>query len=88
MWKFVDHSKVFKKKITQAGLKSLGQKGYQISVENLIFDGPFHKKGLFLIILVLGMIQSSGSVVFWWNEAVEVIEATKVVEAVEVIEAI
>ena len=26
--------------------------------------------------------------VFWWNEAVEVIEATKVVEAVEVIEAI
>ena len=26
--------------------------------------------------------------VFWWNEAVEVIEATEVVEAVEVIEAI
>ena len=30
------------------------------------------------------MIKSSGSVVFWWNEAVEVIEA---VEATEVIEA-
>jgi hypothetical protein len=26
--------------------------------------------------------------VFWWNEAVEVIETTEVVEAVEVIEAI
>ena len=26
--------------------------------------------------------------VFWWNEAVEVIDATQVVEAVEVIEAI
>ena len=63
MWKFVFHTKIFKK-LTQAGLNSLGQKGYQISVENLIFDGPFHKKGLILIILVLGMIQPSGSVIF------------------------
>ena len=36
----------------------------QISVKNWIFDGPFHKKGLVLIIWVLGMIQPSGSVIF------------------------
>ena len=29
-----------------------------------IFDDPFHKKGLVLIIWVLGMIQTSGSVIF------------------------
>ena len=37
---------------------------YQISVKNWIFDDPFHKKGLVLVILVLGMIKSSGSVIF------------------------
>ena len=57
---------------------------YQISVKNWIFDDPFHKKGLVLVIWVLGMIKSSRSVIFfWWNEAVEVIEA---VDAAEVIE--
>ena len=47
-----------------AGLNSLWQKGYQISVKNWIFDDPFHKKGLILVIWVLGMIKSSGSVDF------------------------
>jgi hypothetical protein len=51
------------------------------------FHDPFHKNGLDLIIWVLGIIQPSGSVIFWWIEAVEVIEVTEVVEAVEVIEA-
>ena len=32
--------------------------------KNWIFDYPFHKKGLVLIIWVLGMIQPSGSVIF------------------------
>ena len=32
-------------------------------------------------------MEKSSSVIFWWNEAEEVIEATEVVEAVEVIEA-
>ena len=50
--------------VTSAGLNILRQKGYQISVENWIFDDPFHKKGLVLIIWVLGMIQSSRSVIF------------------------
>ena len=44
------------KKVTSAGLNSLRNKGYQISVKNWIFDYPFHKKGLVLIIWVLGMI--------------------------------
>ena len=32
-------------------------------------------------------MEKSSSVIFWWNEAEEVIEATEVLEAVEVIEA-
>ena len=40
------------------------QEEYQISVKNWIFDDPFHKKGLVLVIWVLGMIKSSGSVIF------------------------
>ena len=52
---FEFHQPVFKK-VSSAGLNSLRKKGYQISVKNWIFDDPFHKKGLVLIILVLGMI--------------------------------
>ena len=52
---FEFHQPVFKK-VPLAGLNSLRKKGYQILVENWIFDDPFNKKGLFLIILVLGMI--------------------------------
>ena len=40
-----------------------------------------------MVILVPGIIKPAESVIFWWNEAVQVIEATEVVEAVEVIEA-
>ena len=36
---------------------------------------------------MLGLMEKSRSVFFWWNEAEEVIEVTEVVEAVEVIEA-
>jgi hypothetical protein len=75
------------KKVAWAGLNSLRQKEYQILVKNWISDDPFHKKGQVLIILVPGMIQPSGSVIFWLNEAVEVVEAIEVVEAVEVIDA-
>ena len=50
--------------MTLAGLNSLQQKEYQISVKNWIFDDPFHKKGLVLVIWVLGMIKPSGSVDF------------------------
>ena len=46
-------SSVFKK-MTLAGLNSLRQKDYQISVKNRIFDDPFHKKGPVLVILVMG----------------------------------
>ena len=52
------------KKMTLAGLNSLRQKEYQISVKNWIFDDLFHKKGLVLVILVLGMIQPSGWIKF------------------------
>jgi hypothetical protein len=38
---------------------SLWQKGYHISVKNLVFDDPFHKKGPVLVILVPEIIQSS-----------------------------
>ena len=47
---------LFFKKVPSAGLNSLRKKGNQILVKNWIFDDPFHKKGLFLIIWVLGMI--------------------------------
>ena len=40
------------------------QKGYHILVKNWTFDDPFHKKGPLLVILVPGMIQPSGSVIF------------------------
>ena len=58
--KFGFYQPVFKK-VTSAGLNSHRQKGCQISVKNCIFDDPFHKKGQVLVILVQGMIQSSGS---------------------------
>ena len=51
------------------------------------FDDPFHKKGPVLVILVLGMIQPSGSGIFLMCRAVEVDEASEVAEAAEVIEA-
>ena len=67
------------------------QEEYQISVKNWIFDDLFHKKGLVLVIWVLGPgardDQSIKICIFWWNEAVEVIEAIEAVEATEVIEA-
>jgi hypothetical protein len=50
--------------MTSAGLNSLRQKKYQISVKNWIFDDPCHKKGLVLVIWVLEMIKSSGSIIF------------------------
>ena len=52
------------KKVTSAGLNSLQQKEYQISVKNWIFDDPFPKKGPI-------------SVFFWWTEVVEVTEAAE-----------
>ena len=77
--------------MTSASLSSLRQKEYQISVKNWIFDDLFHKKGLVLVIWVLGPgardDQSIKICIFWWNEAVEVIEAIEAVEATEVIEA-
>ena len=58
VWKFEFHQPVFKN-VTLADLNSLQQKGYQMRIcKNPIFDDPFHKKGLVLIIWVLGMIQS------------------------------
>jgi hypothetical protein len=48
------------KKVTLAGLNSLRQ----ISVKNWIFDDPFHKQGLVLIIWVLRMITPSELVFF------------------------
>ena len=62
-YSFVFHHPVFKK-VASAGLNSLWQKGYHILVKNWIFDDPFHKKGPLLVILVPGMIQSSGSAIF------------------------
>ena len=40
------------------------QEEYQISVKNWIFDYLFQTKGLVLVTWVLGMIKSSGSVIF------------------------
>ena len=65
--------------MTSAGLNSLGQKECQMLVKNWIFDDPFQKKGLVLVISVLGMIQPLGWKKNWWNEAVEVIEAAEAV---------
>ena len=41
------------------------QEECQISLKNWIFDDPLHKKGLVLVIWVLGMIKPSGSVDFF-----------------------
>ena len=60
---FMFHQRVFKK-VASIGLNSLQQEGYQISVKNWIFDDPFHKKGLDLIIWVQGIIQLSEAVIF------------------------
>ena len=54
----------FSKKLTSAGLNGLRQKGYQISVKNWIFDDLFHNKGPVMVILVPGIIESSGPVNF------------------------
>ena len=51
--------------VASAGLNSLQQQEYQILVKNWIFADPLHKKGQVLVILVLGMIQPSGSVNFF-----------------------
>ena len=40
----------FSKKMTLAGLNSLKQKECQILVKNLVFDDPFRKKELVLVI--------------------------------------
>ena len=57
-------------------------------MKNWIFDNPFHKKLLALIILVTVIIRSSGSGSFFWGnwalEASEVAEAAEVNEAGEV----
>ena len=53
------------KEMTSDGLNSLRQKEYQISVKNWIFDYPFQKKVLVLVIWLLGMIKPSGSVYFF-----------------------
>ena len=50
--------------MTSAGLNSLQQKEYQISVKNWIFDDPFHKNRPVLVILVPGIIEPLGSVNF------------------------
>ena len=44
-------------------------------------------KGPEKVILELGLMETSSSVFFWWNEAEEAIEANEAVEAVDVIEA-
>ena len=60
---FVFHQPLFNK-VALASLNSLQQKGYQMLIKNWIFDDPFHKKEPLLVILVPGIIQSSGSVNF------------------------
>ena len=50
--------------MTWAGLNSLRQRRYQISVKNGIFWYPFHNKGPVLVIVVPGMILPSVSVIF------------------------
>jgi hypothetical protein len=65
---------------------SLQQKGYRISVI-LIFDDPFHKKWLLLVILVWLMIKPSGLGFFWSNMDVEAVQASEVAVATEVNEA-
>ena len=61
VWKFEFHQPRFRK-LAKAGLNSLRQKGYHISVKIWIFDDPFHKKGPVLVILRPLMINPSNSV--------------------------
>ena len=51
----------------------------QISVEIWIFDNPFHKKGPVVGHLVAREYPTIRSSIFWWNEAVKVIEVMEVV---------
>ena len=63
MWTFEFYQPVFKK-VTLAGLNSLRKKKVPDISKKWIFDDPFQKKGLVLIIWVVGMISPSGSVIF------------------------
>ena len=72
----------FSKKITKAGLNSLQQRGYQISVKNWIFEDPIHK-GAVIVILVARMIKHSGSGRFLRKKAVETSEAAEETEVNE-----
>ena len=54
----------FQKKWHRLASTASTMKGYQILVKNLVFDNLFHKKGLVVVIWVLGMIKPSGSVKF------------------------
>ena len=47
----------FWKKNISTGLNSLRQKEYQRSVKNWIFDDPFHKKGLLLVICTANILR-------------------------------
>ena len=86
VWAFEFHQPIFKK-ITKAGLNSLLQKGYQISVKNLIFEDPIHNKRPVVVILMARMIKQSGSGSFWRKRAVQPVEAKEVEEDTEVNEA-
>ena len=74
------HQPIFKKMIS-AGLNSLREKEYQISVKNGIFEDPCHKKGLIMVILGARDDQTIRSIET--IEAVEVTDVTEVFEAAE-----
>ena len=58
-----------------------------ISVKNWIFDDPLHKNGPTLVILGQEQSNHQDQEVFWWNRALEVVEAIEAAEADEVVEA-
>ena len=85
-WPFVFNEPFFKK-VAPAGLNSLQQKGYQISVKKTGFL-MIHslKRDQYWSFWHQGWSDHQVQEVLWWNEAVEVIEATEVIEVIEAAE--
>ena len=85
-WKFLP-DQPFETFLTSHSLNSLHQKRYHILVKNWIFDDPFHKKDQYCLFWCQWWSDHQDQEVFWWNWALEAVEASEVAEAAEVNEA-
>ena len=77
----------FFKKITSAGLNSLNQKKYQISVKIGFLMIHFTKRGQYWTFWCQGWTNHLEQEVFWWNRVFEAVEVSEVAGVDQVNEA-